>query len=506
MTDALLLAVAAATGAAVMVIELMAVRLLAPWFGQTLPVWTNVIGVVLLALAVGQWLGGRWAEAGRGYKPSSLLLVAGALSIALPDLVAWLAPATLPGDLSLEEAYPFVTLGSLLVALPVIGVPMAAMGAVAPWLVKLSQDARQRPGGVSGRVLAAGTAGSLLGAFGATYVLLGAVGSALSVRLAGGLLVLAALTLWRAAARSAAPGRASLSALLVPVVGALLPPVTRPEAVLDSAETPYQFARVVRDQDGTVLLRLNEGLDSFHSAYHPDSIWTNRYFDAFVAPALLSQAAPDGRRSVLVVGMGAGTMARQSIGLDPALQVVGVEPDAVLTTLGRRWFGLPDDLVVHDGLDGRVALQLSDRRWGAILVDAYAQQMYLPHHLCTREFFALLRSRLLAGGVAALNLGGRTREDPVVAAVSATFAGEFDGATMARVPGTRNWILLGWNGGSLDREQLARRLQETGAAEHLDWLLTGDLFAPVRPDASTELVDGDDPVEALADASWRGHS
>ena len=49
MTDALLLAVAAATGAAVMIVELMAVRLLAPWFGQTLPVWTNVIGVVLLA-------------------------------------------------------------------------------------------------------------------------------------------------------------------------------------------------------------------------------------------------------------------------------------------------------------------------------------------------------------------------------------------------------------------------------------------------------------------------
>jgi spermidine synthase len=502
-TDAVLLAVAAATGAAVMIIELMAVRLLAPWFGQTLPVWTNVIGVVLLALAVGQWLGGRWAEAGRGYKPASLLLVAGALSIALPDLVAWLAPATLPSDLSLEEAYPFVTLGSLLVALPVIGVPMTAMGAVAPWLIKLSRDARQRPGGVSGRILAAGTAGSLLGAFGSTYLLLGTLGSVLSVRLAGGLLVLAALLLWRMAAR---PGPASLVALLVPVVGAVLPSAPRSESVLAAVETPYQFARVVRDDDGTVLLRLNEGLDSFHSAYRPGSLWTNRYFDAFIAPALLAPAAPDGRRSVLVVGMGAGTMARQSLALDPALEVVGVEPDAALTTLGRRWFGLPGGLVVHEGLDGRVALLLSDRRWGAILVDAYAQQMYLPHHLCTREFFALLRSRLLQGGVAALNLGGRTREDPVVAAVSATFAAEFDGTTMARVPGTRNWILLGWNGGGLDRRLLERRLQDVGAAEHLEWFITGDLFAPVQPDAGSELVDGDDPVEALADAGWRGRT
>ncbi|MBM3985963.1 MAG: hypothetical protein FJ296_09805, partial [Planctomycetes bacterium] len=62
MSLGLLALVAAATGAAVLVVELMAVRLMAPWFGQSQPVWTSVIGVVLAALAAGQWLGGRWAE------------------------------------------------------------------------------------------------------------------------------------------------------------------------------------------------------------------------------------------------------------------------------------------------------------------------------------------------------------------------------------------------------------------------------------------------------------
>ena len=503
MTDALLLAVAAATGAAVMIVELMAVRLLAPWFGQTLPVWTNVIGVVLLALAAGQWLGGRWAEAGRGRGPAALLLVAGALSVALPDLVAWMAPATLPDKLSLEEAYPFVTLGSLLVALPAVGVPMAAMGAVAPWLVRLSRDAGALPGAVSGRILAAGTAGSLVGAFGATYVLLGAFGSALSVRLAGGLLLVAAVFVWRAAPRAGvASGRASLLALLVPAAGALLPGAPRAESQLEAVETPYQFARVVRDDDGTLLLRLNEGLDSFHSAYRPGALWTDRYFDAFVAPALLAPAGDGGRRSVLVLGMGAGTMSRQIHALDPGAEVVGVEPDATLVALGRKWFGLPAGVPARVGLDGRVALQLDGGRWGAVIVDAYAQQMYLPHHLCTREFFALLRSRLLPGGVAALNLGGRTREDPVVSAVAGTFAAEFDGAVMARVPGTRNWIVLGWNDGRLEIAELDRRLHEVGAAEHLAWMTAEDLFAPVQP-GERRLVDGDDSVEALADAGWR---
>lgn len=503
MTDALLLAVAAATGAAVMIVELMAVRLLAPWFGQTLPVWTNVIGVVLLALAIGQWLGGRWAEAGRGRRPATLLLVAGALSIALPDVVRWLAPATLPAQLSLEEAYPFVTLGSLLVALPAIGIPMAAMGAVAPWLVRLSRDSGRSPGAVSGRILAAGTAGSLLGAFGATYVLLGTLGSVLSVRIAGGLLLLSALLVRRAAAPQPRGAAGALLVLALPALGMVLPARPVPATQLAAVETLYQYARVERDDDGTVLLRLNEGLDSFHSAYRPGELWTGRYFDAFVAPALLAPVSGDGRRAVLVVGMGAGSMARLVHAVDPSIELEGIEPDAALIDLGRRWFGLPGGLDVHVGLDGRVALLLSERRWGAVLVDAYAQQMYLPHHLCTREFFALLRSRLLPGGVAALNLGGRTREDPVVSAVAATFAGVFEHATMARVPGTRNWLLLGWNGARPDGAEIARRLTEAGVSEHLAWFVSGESFGPVRPDDGRQLLDGDDPVEALADAGWR---
>src|SRR5262245_865493 len=176
----------------------MAVRLMAPWFGTSQLVWTNVIGVVLAALAAGQWLGGRWAEARRGAGPATLLLAAGALSLALPDLVDWLSAHVRPAGLQLEEAYPFVTLGSLLVALLAVGAPMAALGAVTPWLVRLSRDASQQPGRVAGAVLAAGTLGSLVGAFGATHVLLPALGSAGAVRLAGGVLLLAALPLLRA--------------------------------------------------------------------------------------------------------------------------------------------------------------------------------------------------------------------------------------------------------------------------------------------------------------------
>jgi hypothetical protein len=90
-----------------------------------------------------------------------------------------------------------------------------------------------------------------------------------------------------------------------------------------------------------------------------------------------------------------------------------------------------------------------------------------------------------------------------VSAVAATFAAEFEGATMARVPGTRNWMLLGWNGGGLDSSLIERRLKQAGVAERLSWIIDGDLFAPVSQEGGRHLVDGDDSVEALADAGWR---
>lgn len=503
MNPGLLLTVACATGAAVMVVELMAVRLLAPWFGQSLPVWTNVIGVVLLALAAGQWLGGRWASQRSGFAPATLLIVAGALSAAVPDLVSLLAPLTLPADLALDEAYPFVTLGSLLVALLVLAVPMVAMGAIAPWLVSLSRDAHEVPGRASGRVLGAGTIGSLVGTFGATHVLVGAFGSVLSIRLAGlALMVLGLLT--RGAGGTSRP--TAWLALAVPGLVFLAPAPAPEQGLLEEVETPYQFARIVEEPDGMRLLKLNEGLDSFHSAYRVGELWTDRYFDAFVAPALIAPADGSGVRRILIIGMGGGTMARQIRTIDRSIEVVGVELDDELVRLGRAWLGLDPAVPVYGGLDGRLALHGSSGPWGAVLIDAYAQQIYVPHHLCTLEYFEQVRARLHPGGVVALNLGGRTREDPVVSAISGTFAQVFEGATMARVPGTRNMLLMGWNGAVTPPAELARRVREAGAADQLAWMLDGEGFAPVAVDAGPVLRDGNSPVEALAHRAWRADS
>ncbi len=507
MTHWLLLLIAAATGAAVMVVELMTVRLMAPWYGQSQIVWTNVIGVVLAALAAGQWLGGRWTVQKRSSPIVALVLLAGALSFVVPDVIRLLAPMTLPPGLQLDEAWPFVTYGSLLVVMIAVGLPMAALGAVTPWLVRLSREAPKVPGRIAGAMLGAGTLGSLFGTFGTTYFMLPRVGSAWSVRLAGSLLICVALLVWLLSRERVSAMK--LVFLLIPLVPRAFPVLSTDESVLASVETPYQDARVELDSDGTRLLRINEGLDSFHSAYRPGMIWTNRYFDAFVAPALVSPFGADGLQRVLILGFGAGTMARQIHEISPDSIVSGVELDKRLVQLGIEWFGLPESIHVDSGVDARVALRYSSAEFGCIIVDSYSQQIYVPAHLCTMEFFQELRSHLLEGGIAALNLGGRTREDPVVSAISSTFACVFPDPIMARVPGTRNMILMGVRGGAFDHMALDERLKDIEMAvpdvrNHLGWMVDAGTFGAVEPSRGGGLLrDGNAPIESMAHAGWR---
>jgi len=508
LSDARLGIVAALTGAAVMVLELMAVRLMAPWFGQSQIVWTNVIGVVLAALAAGQWLGGRWAEREQGPKPATLLLVAGLWAIAVPDLTRWLGALVVPDELPLLEAFPFVTWGSLLVSVVTLGLPLVALGSLTPFLVRLSADARLAPGRVAGRLLGAGTLGSLVGTFGATHGLLSWVGSAHAVRLAGLVITLVAVALGRSH-RRVSPAL-YLLALLPAAAWALPGAPLAGGRLLDERETPYQLARVVEAEDGTRLLKLNEGLDSFHSLYHPERFWSGTYFDAFLAPALLAPPSDDGERDVLVIGLAAGTMAHQLLQVAPGSRVRGVEIDRAVVELGRRWFDLPAAVDVVAGSDGRVALDTDPGRYGAILVDAYASQIYLPAHLCTEAFFRSIHEHLLDGGVAALNIGGMTREDPVVNAVAGTFGAVFGNAALCSVPNTRNVLVLGFKGAVPSPVELEAALAEValppaeGGVGGLDWIAEPGRLSPLDAPVDGVLVDGAASVEALAHASWKG--
>ena len=148
-------------GAATLGAEIAAARLVAPAFGESTVVWANTIAVVLVALAVGYWLGGRLADRRPHTRALSLLALVAAVLLALVPLAAQPLLAATQGELSELS-------GSLVAVLALLAVPVIVLGAVSPWAIRLRLDAVEQAGDVSGRIYALSTAGSLAGTFGAT--------------------------------------------------------------------------------------------------------------------------------------------------------------------------------------------------------------------------------------------------------------------------------------------------------------------------------------------------
>jgi predicted membrane-bound spermidine synthase len=506
-----------------MAVELSAVRLLAPWFGASAAVWTNVIGVVLAALALGYLVG---ARAAAGPSPAArlagLLALGGAVVVALPVLAAPVAELFLPAGLALEQAAGLAAWGSLASAGMLFLAPGVLLGAVGPLAVELvEQKSGVHAGTAGGRVRCVSTLGSLAGTFATTHLLVPGLGTRRTL-VGAGLMQLASGTLLALAIPrrpTAGPGR-SLAVAWLAAGAALLAPArgrapAAGERLLEETESAYQHLRVVERDAGLVterLLQVNEGLDSFQSVWRGQAglLGPGYYYDYLALP--LAWPGPE-RRRVLVLGLAAGTVFRVIEGAAPAgleLELTGLELDRRALELGRRWFELAENERANGRArtravvaDARVGLAAAGGPFDLVVLDCYANQSEIPAHLATREFFAAVRERLAPGGVLAVNVGGFGASDPVVAAVGATLAAAFgDRVLGARVPNARNWVLYAFAGEVVDP------LERRGSAESaLDQLLP-PLTLPgalARFDGASGpcLTDDRAPLDRLERASLR---
>jgi spermidine synthase len=462
---ALLLVVVFVSGAAVLVLELAAARLFAPWFGTSLPVWTNVLAVVLGALAAGYALGGRMAARGPSLRTlGALLLAAGVLSGVAALAGPPLARSLLPEAADLEGLTGVLVRGSLLATLVVFGPPMVLLGAVGPLAVHLLAEGRPA-GRAAGWVLALSTVGSIAGTFLTTHHLLPGPGTRATVAGAGAVLALAGLLL--VLAGGGAPRARAAAAILVLASGAAAATAPsgefRPAApgtgrVLAERDTAYQFLQVREVPDAgaggtevpTRLLTMNEGVLTYHSVAKPGSVLTGgRYYDLYPAIPLL--VPPDAGRplEVLVLGFAAGTQARAMHhfhGGGRGLRLDGVEIDPEAVEMGHRWFDLPRDApwLRVLSMDARAFLEAApaDRLYDVVLVDCYGQEYYIPFHTATEEFFARVRDRLRPGGVLAYNAFAYRPDDDLLRALVNTTATVFGRAFRTEVPGYPNFVVL----------------------------------------------------------------
>lgn len=463
--------------------EITASRLLAPYFGSSTIVWANLIGIVLAALALGYWLGGRVADR-RPQRPllGFIVLAAAVCVAAIPFVAKPFLDLTVEG---LDEASAGAVIGSFLAVLLLCAPPVVLLGMVSPFAIRLAVASIETAGAVAGRLYALSTAGSLLGTFLPALVLIPAVGTQRTFLVIAALLAVSSSFLLGA--------RYLVVAAVLAALVAVPPGVVKAQAGLLHEETSYhQYIQVVERPDGRRVLHLNEGI-AVHSMWRPDSVLTGGVWDAFLAvPPLLGRPL----ERVAILGNAGGTTARALGVYYPDAEVDGVELDPAVSRVGRRYFGMEDNprLTVHDA-DARPFLRSTEERYDLIVVDAY-RQPYVPFYLATREFFRLVRERLAPGGVVALNIAAVPDDKRLVRAIGGTLSAELP--QVLAWPALRfNTIVLGLSE-TLTANELERRLRE-GPADlaPLRELLARD----ARPLTSSERPWTDDraPVEWLTD-------
>ena len=393
-----------------MAVEMTGLRLLAPFFGTSLIVTTVLIGSMMTFLSIGYWLGGRWGDQRPMLRSLCKVTATASLFILLIPLLgqpvlrgasAVLRPL-LQGEALDEPTVAFAMLiGGLLATLGLLAIPVTLMGTVSPWAVRLAVSEVASSGKAAGRLYALSTMGSILGSFLPALVLIPLLGVR-NTFLAVGVMLMAvsAAGLLRGMAAAAPPAGMALLAFL-PTSS------VRPmDGLVWEGESLYHFIQVVQEPYGrcpnAYHLYLNEGV-GVHSVKCPDptietgGVWT------YMAATPFYFDDRDSFRDVLIIGLAGGTIGRQMLEAFPEVSIDGVEIDGTVVEVGEKWFDNADPRIHPIVMDGRIHLQVTDRKYDMVMMDAY-RQPYIPFHLVTHEFFELVDDHLTEDGLVAINV------------------------------------------------------------------------------------------------------
>ncbi len=416
-------------------VEFAAARLLAPFFGQSLFVWGILIGLILVYLTVGYYVGGRVADRWPDARLLYRITTAAALCL---GVIPWIAQPILSfSQQGFAQLSLGIVIGSLLSVIILFALPVILLGIVSPFAIRLRIHDIETAGNAAGAVYALSTLGSILGTFIPVFWLIPSFGTRPTVYiLAIGLAIISAVGLW-----AYGGGRWALAVPLVILALALIQHGGIRAAAYGTrvfeAESAYNYIQVVQDGTRTDLV-LNEG-HAVHSIYDPTTLYTHGPWDYFLlAPLFGSGAAP---RRVAIIGLAGGTVARQYTSIDGPIPIDGVEIDPRIVDVGRRYFHMTEPNLHVIVADGRYWLETTSGRYDVIAVDAY-RQPYIPFYLTTREFFASARDHLAPDGVLAINAGRTATDYRLVDALSGTLTAVYPSVFIVDVHAYTNSVIF----------------------------------------------------------------
>ncbi len=481
------------SGVSVMAVELGASRLLAPYFSSSQIVWTIIIGMIMVAMALGNIYGGRIAD--KRPDPALLyrrILIASLWFAGVPFLGRYIIIGV-SGLLVFSVSTYFLIIAAFVSCALLFVFPLFLLGTVTPSLVKFAMKDLGESGKVVGRLGACNTVGSIIGTFLPTFVTIPSIGTAYSFLLFAGLLLTLAVAYYLFSGRKVKYAW-SCVAVVIYIVFLILSKNSSlafwNENKIYEGESVYNYL-LVNEDDSKISLSTNV-MFGVQSVKMKEEGLTGMYYDyALAAPVMTGR---EKGHSVLVLGGGTGTYASQTLKYFDGCGIESVEIDEKITRLSHEYFSMPEDVVCID-YDGRAYLEVTDKKYDVILVDAY-QDITIPFQMSTSEFFSLVAKRLDAGGVMAVNLNMRSGEGGITDYICDTIASVFPYVSTVDVTGSTNRVLFASFEGD-PRSLLEKELYKQNSDELRGFL--GHIVDRIEPYAGGKRILTDDraPVELL---------
>jgi predicted membrane-bound spermidine synthase len=428
------------SGMTTLAAELSASRLIGRSFGDSNLVWASIIGLILIYLAAGYTLGGKWAD--RDPSPRALyrILAWGAFTIGLVPYIA--SPVLKYAASAFEVLNVGIMAGSFILVLIFFSAPITLLGMISPFAIRLSVDDTSRAGQISGQIYSISTMGSFIGTFLPSLVTIPTIGTNLTFFVFGfSLLIVALVGLAKFSSKQDMFKLIWMPVILV-IVAALSAgqPLKSSKGQVYETESSYNYIQV-QQQNGFTILRLNDG-EGIHSIYHPDTLQYGGPWDQFsVGPYFYANRKPGDVKRMAIVGLAAGTAARQASAIYGNIPIDGFELDEKIVEVGEKYFGLNlPNLEVHIG-DGRLNLNRSKNRYDIIAVDAY-RPPYIPAHMTTQEFFEIVANHLTDEGVLTINVGSVPGDRRLIDGLATTMATQFASIHIMDIPGTLNTMIF----------------------------------------------------------------
>jgi spermidine synthase len=382
-------------GAVVMIFEVVGSRVLGPYLGTSIFIWTSLIGIILGSLSLGYWLGGRIADRKPVYSAMAWVIMLSSILIGFTTLIKEPFLNYLPrfiNGLKFQSVFASIIL---------FGPASVFLGMVSPYAVRLKIKALSTSGTTVGQLYAISTVGSIAGTFAAGFYMIPVMGTTNILYTITIILALIALTLFIADRK---PGKSTPAIVLIIISGYLFFQSQSDAKPYIDEDTQYSRVWIYDATDQATgkpikFMRINNESSSAMFADNDELVFPySKYYR-------LAEHFTPGYRSALILGGAAFSYPKYFLEKYPDATIDVVEIDPELTQMAREYFRLKDDprmKVFHE--DARTFLNRAENRYDVIFGDAYKSLYTVPWHLTTLEAAQKTYAILNDGGCVLLNI------------------------------------------------------------------------------------------------------